>query len=362
MHVPDGFLDASTSLATGAIALGGVGLSLTRADAEIRRTGPALAGLTAAFVFAVQMVNFPVGAGTSGHLLGGVLAAALVGPWTAVVCLSAVLLVQGLVFADGGLTALGTNVTLMGVVTVLVGYAVTRLVLRVMPKRPASVVPAAAIGALVSVPSSAAVFVLLYAIGGAVGIPLGALAAAMVGWHTVIGVGEAVITAAVLSAVIASRPDLVYVARRMRPDLVVIGPDGTRRTVRADAVPQGLVERPRTTPVVVGGLMTLIVAGVVSLAASSNPDGLEYVSGQLGFEEAAATSAAAVSPFADYATRGLSGPLATSAAGVVGVLVTLLLVAALTGWVRRRASAHQTRIDGLLVAEDGRRHPLDASR
>ncbi len=121
MHVPDGFLDVPTSVATGVAAVAVVGAALRRAEREIAETGPALPGLTAAFVFAAQMVNFPVGAGTSGHLLGGALAAVLVGPWTAVVVLTSVLLVQGLLFADGGLTALGTNVINMAVVGVVVG-------------------------------------------------------------------------------------------------------------------------------------------------------------------------------------------------------------------------------------------------
>ena len=140
MHVPDGFLDVPTSVATGVVAVAVVGTALRRAEREIAETGPALPGLTAAFVFAAQMVNFPVGAGTSGHLLGGALAAALVGPWTAVVVLTSVLLVQGLLFADGGLTALGTNVITMAVVGVVVGYVVARLVLRLLPARPRSVV------------------------------------------------------------------------------------------------------------------------------------------------------------------------------------------------------------------------------
>src|SRR3954449_6723125 len=109
MHVPDGFLDAPTSVATGAVAVAAVGVALRGARRELDdRTAP-LAGLVAAFVFATQMVNFPVGAGTSGHLLGGALAAALVGPWTGILVITVVLLVQGLLFADGGLTALGTN-------------------------------------------------------------------------------------------------------------------------------------------------------------------------------------------------------------------------------------------------------------
>ncbi len=121
MHVPDGFLDAPTSLATGGVALVTVGVALRKARTELDdRTAP-MAGLVAAFVFAAQMVNFPVGAGTSGHLMGGALAAVLVGPWTALVCISVVLLVQALLMADGGITALGTNVVLIGLVTVAVG-------------------------------------------------------------------------------------------------------------------------------------------------------------------------------------------------------------------------------------------------
>ena len=124
MHVPDGFLDAPTSIATGVVAVGGVALALRGARRELDdRTAP-MAGLVATFVFAGQMMNFPVAAGTSGHLLGGALAAVLVGPWTAVLCLTTVLLVQGLFMADGGITALGTNITLMGLVGVGVGWLV----------------------------------------------------------------------------------------------------------------------------------------------------------------------------------------------------------------------------------------------
>jgi cobalt/nickel transport system permease protein len=169
----------------------------------------------AAFVFAAQMLNFPVGAGTSGHLLGGALAAVLVGPWTATLSIAVVLLVQGLLFADGGLTALGTNVTLMGLVGVWTGWVVFRLVQGLLPKRVSMVVPAAAVAALVSVPVAALAFTGLYAVGGQAPIPLGSLATAMLGWHTLIGLGEAAITGLVVSAVVAVRPDLVHGARRV---------------------------------------------------------------------------------------------------------------------------------------------------
>jgi cobalt/nickel transport system permease protein len=213
MHVPDGFLNLPTSTATGMAAITGVGLALRGTRRELdERTAP-LAGLVATFVFAAQMLNFPVAAGTSGHLLGGVLAAVLVGPWTATLCLTVVLLVQAFVFADGGITALGTNVTLMGLVGVWVGWAVFVLVRRVLPQRLAMVPVATAVGAFVSVPAAAAAFVGLFAVGGAVPIPLGSLTAAMVGIHLLIGVGEAAMTTLVVSAVVATRPDLVHGAR-----------------------------------------------------------------------------------------------------------------------------------------------------
>src|SRR3954471_9758333 len=143
MHVPDGFLDAPTSIGTGVVAAAAVGVALRGARRELDdRTAP-LAGLVAAFVFAAQMLNFPVAAGTSGHLLGGALAAALVGPYTGALCIAVVLLVQGLFFADGGLTALGVNITNMSIVGVAVGYAVLRLLLAVLPRARWAVVAAA---------------------------------------------------------------------------------------------------------------------------------------------------------------------------------------------------------------------------
>lgn len=215
MHVPDGFLDLPVSLATGVIAAAGiaVALPLARREAVGGRTAP-LVGMVATVIFAAQMINFPVGAGTSGHLMGGALAAVLVGPGTAVLCLSAVLIVQAIVFADGGVTAVGTNITLIGLVTVVVGWTVFRLLMRVLPPRSWSITTAATVGALLSVPVASAVFVLLFAVGGTVDVPMDAVLTAMLGWHTLIGVGEAAITALIVSAALTLRPDLVYGAQR----------------------------------------------------------------------------------------------------------------------------------------------------
>ncbi len=226
MHAPDGFIDLPTSVATGVAAAVVVGVSLRGARRELdERTAP-LAGLVAAFIFAVQMLNFPVGAGTSGHLMGGALAAVLVGPWTGVLAVTCVLVVQAFLFSDGGLTALGTNVTTMALATVLVGYLVFRLLAAVLPRRASSVVAASFVGALLSVPASALVFVGLYAVGGTTPVALGSVLTAMLGVHVVIGVGEAVITALTVSTVLAARPDLVHGARGLLPQRTL-----ERRTV-----------------------------------------------------------------------------------------------------------------------------------
>ena len=213
MHVPDGFLDAPTSVGTAVVAVAGVALALRGARRELDdRTAP-LAGLVALFIFCTQMLNFPIAAGTSGHLLGGALAAVLVGPCTATLSITVVLLVQATLMADGGITALGTNITLMGLVGVWVGWLAFVVLRQVLPKRPLMVVPAAAAAALVSVPTAAFAFSLLFELGGTVDVPFSTVATAMVGVHTLIGVGEAVITGLAVFSIVAVRPDLVHGAR-----------------------------------------------------------------------------------------------------------------------------------------------------
>ncbi len=339
VHVPDGFLDAPTSLATAAVAAGAVAVALNRARAELDERAAPMAGLTAGFVLAAQMINFPVGAGTSGHLLGGALAAVLVGPWTAMLCLTVVLLVQALLFADGGLTALGTNVTLLAVITVLVGWAATRTALAVLPRRSASVVPASFVGALVSVPVAALAFVALYELGGVAPVPLGALTAAMLGWHTLIGLVEALITAATVSAVVAVRPDLVRAADRLRPVLHLRTGDGLVEVPQQAPVRRGLAAVPLA--------VSLMLAGLVAAYASSSPDGLERVAADVGFLDRARASLTAASPLRDYAVSGVGDArLAVGLAGVAGVLVTVLLARSLVGAARlRRASPEQLPLD-----------------
>ena len=221
MHIPDGFINAPTSLAAGAVAAGGVGVSLRRAAETLQEKQAPLAGLVAAYIFAVQMLNFPVAAGTSGHLLGGALAAILVGPWAGALCVSVVLLVQGLLFADGGLSALGLNIVNMALVTAWGGYAVFLLLRRALPRTRTSVTISAGVAAGISVVLASMAFVVEYAVGGTGGAPVGTVFAAMAGVHTLIGIGEGIITALTVGVVLGVRPDLVYGAADLQTPLVL---------------------------------------------------------------------------------------------------------------------------------------------
>jgi len=215
MHIPDGFINLPTSAGFGAAAIGGVWYSIRRAARFLDDRRIPLAGLVAAFVFAAQMVNFPVAVGTTGHFLGGVLAAVLVGPWLGALALTVVLVVQGVFFADGGLSALGLNVFNMAVVGTLGGWLLYRGLIALLPKTRPATVAAAGVAAGVAVALAAMAFVLEYAIGGAGGASVGTVAAAMGGVHALIGIGEGLITALVVGAVLATRPDLVAEAPKM---------------------------------------------------------------------------------------------------------------------------------------------------
>ena len=219
MHVPDGFFNAGTSVGAGVFAAGTLSVGLKKAALDLSDRLAPMAGLVAAFIFALQMLNFPVASGTSGHLLGGALAAVLVGPWVGTVCVGIVLFVQALLFADGGLTALGLNVVLIAIVPAFVGYAGFLLTRRLLPATRGAVVAGSAVGAFASVPVAAAVFAVLFGIGGSVDLSFGSVLAAMVGTHVLIGIGEAVITGAVISAVVGTRPDLVRGAADLVPAL-----------------------------------------------------------------------------------------------------------------------------------------------
>lgn len=210
MHIPDGFIDLPTSIAFTAVSTASVGVALKKAKNELSEKTAPLAGLTAVFIFAVQMLNFPVAAGTSGHLLGGALAAVLVGPWVATLALTIVLLLQALLFADGGLTALGLNVFNISILAVWIAYFIFITLKKILPKTKTSLIASSAIAALISVPVSAFGFWVQYAIGGNATFPLETVLTAMISTHILIGIGEAIITVLTISAIMASRSDLVF--------------------------------------------------------------------------------------------------------------------------------------------------------
>jgi cobalt/nickel transport system permease protein len=218
MHIPDGFINGATSAGFGIAAAGGVGAAVRQTGRYLNERQVPLAGLVAAFVFAAQMVNFPVISGMSGHLLGGVLAAVLIGPWAGFVVIAVVLLVQGIFFADGGLSALGLNIVNLGFLGAIGGYLIYRMLLRVLPKTERGVILAAGIAAGIAVPLAAMGFVVQYAIGGTTDVSVGTVFAAMLGTHILIGIGEGIITALVIGAVVRTRPDLVYGAPQYTGD------------------------------------------------------------------------------------------------------------------------------------------------
>lgn len=221
MHIPDGFLSPEVAAATAVVSAAAVAYGLRRADRELDDERVPLLGVTAAFVFAVQMLNFPVAGGTSGHLLGAALAAVLLGPWLACLVMAVVLTAQAFVFADGGISALGANILNMGVIgALLVGFLMV-WARHLIPRTRTGFLAVVAGGAWIAVMAGAAATSIELAVSGTV--PLATVLPAMLGVHALIGVGEAVITVAAVSAVLVSRPDLVRIRSLERPVPVVVG-------------------------------------------------------------------------------------------------------------------------------------------
>lgn len=329
MHIPDGVLSTEVCLGTGVIAAGAVGYSLHRLrDSLADRTVP-MTGMMAALIFAGQMVNFPIAAvgipSVSGHLMGGVLATAVLGPWAGCVAVTLVLAVQCLLFADGGLLALGANVLNMAVVGSLGGYAVYAAGRRLFPQgaeRTGTVV-AAVIAAWVSVLAAAALFCLQLRLAvGPESYSFSNIFTLMVSFHAAIGVGEALITGAVLSFVLAQRPELIPALAQRSGYAVGFG--------RAAAA--GLV-------------CALAIAAFLAPFASEYPDGLEAVAERTAFAERA--TEARVFAFDDYSVplpiRGWQEApfwqkVSVSLAGLMGT-VSVAAIALLMGRALKPAPA-----------------------
>jgi cobalt/nickel transport system permease protein len=207
VHIPDGFLSGEVAAASAVVGGVAVAYGCRRAEQTLDDRRVPLLGVTAAFVFAAQMLNFPIAGGTSGHLLGAALATVLLGPWLACLVLAVVLAAQAFLFADGGITALGANVVNMGVLGALAVGMLMRAARNVLPRSRGALLAVTAAGAWLAVMTGALGASLMLAWSGTV--PLGSVLPAMLGVHALIGIGEAVITVAAVSAVLTTRPDLI---------------------------------------------------------------------------------------------------------------------------------------------------------
>lgn len=226
MHIANGIVNAPVSALFAAIAVAALAICVLRGRADLDDRLAPMAGLVAAFIFAVQMLNFQVLPGVSGHLLGGALAAILVGPWVGALCVSTVLVIQCLLFADGGLTAIGLNITNMALLGTAAGYLLVAALLRVLPKTPTGLAITGFVASVISVVVASQGFVLEYWLGGTTELSLPTISATMAGVHVLIGIGEGLITATTVATVARVRPDLVYALRRFRapvPAPVTVG-------------------------------------------------------------------------------------------------------------------------------------------
>jgi cobalt/nickel transport system permease protein len=303
MHIPDGFLSLLVSAFCWLITIALDGIAISRTNKSLGERQVPLMGIMAAFIFAAQMINFPVAGGTSGHLLGGALAAILLGPWAAMLVMTSVIAVQSLLFQDGGLTVMGANILNMGLLTAIVGYGLYRAALG---RSRGLKLATAGIAAWISVMTGALLTSLELWLSGTA--KLNIVIPAMLGVHAVIGFGEALITVAALAFILRTRPDLLG---------------------ENSASAQG------SRGWIIAGILVAVGVVLLSPLASVNPDGLNRVAINLGFMTAARTGAG---PFAGY-TIGVLGktPLSRIAAGTIGLLVVLAL-AALAGRALQRKS------------------------
>jgi cobalt/nickel transport system permease protein len=306
MHLPDGFIDAKTAIASGVLALGGLGFALHQVKRELPPRQVPLLGLSAAFLFAAQMVNFPIAGGSSGHLIGSALVTALLGAPAAVIVVSTVVIAQCFLFADGGVTALGANIFNMAVLAPWVSDGVMRGVRKVLPG-PRGEITALAFASWVSTVAAAICCAGQLAWSGTA--PWSVAFPAMAGIHLVIGLGEAAISAIVYGTVVKVRPELLAETRAAK----------------------------RGSGLVYGLLTALGIALFVSPFACTWPDGLETVAAHLGFDHKSLSAAGPV--FSNYKIPGVkSAALATALAGGVGTLLAFALALGLGRLLVRSAA------------------------
>lgn len=291
MHIPDGFISPPVAIVTSLASAGAVSLAMSHNRRNLGLQQAPIIGLTTAFIFAAQMINFPVAAGTSGHLLGGTLAAVVLGsPWAGMIALATVLLIQAFLFADGGITALGANIFNMAVLGVGLGWILTQTLQGLLGGSKLRLPLAAGISAGVSVVVAALACSLELALSGTSSLPM--ILPAMTGIHILIGVGEGIITGSVLTYLIKVRPEILT------------------------------TEQPSLNKWLVPIVSILLMAGVLSLFASAWPDGLEKVATDYGFINLAENVRVSLpTPLADYQVSGW-GSLGTSMAGIFGAFIS----------------------------------------
>jgi cobalt/nickel transport system permease protein len=293
LHIPDGFLSPLVALFCWIITIIVVAIAIRKTSHALGQKQIPLMGIMAAFIFAAQMINFPVAGGTSGHLLGGALAAIVLGPWPAVLVMTAVVAVQGLLFQDGGLLAMGANILNMGILTAAVGYGLYRLVAN---RGTGHKLGVAGLAAWLSVMAAALATSLELWLSGTARLDI--VIPAMLFVHALIGIGETLITVAALAFIIKVRPDLL----------------GSESVSGKGGIGWAVV-----------GILIALAVVVVSPLASSDPDGLERVAEDLGFLKAGQASPFVLIP--DYTLPFLRGtPLSTIVAGLIGVVVVLGIV------------------------------------
>jgi cobalt/nickel transport system permease protein len=292
MHIPDNFLSLTVSLICWAITIITLGIAISRTNKSLGERQVPLMGVMAAFIFAAQMINFPVLGGTSGHLLGGVLAAITLGPWAGMLVMTAVIAVQGLLFQDGGLVVMGANILNMGLLTCAVGYGLYRSVIGSNRSLKLAVI---GIAAWLSVMAGALSTALQIWLSGNAQVQV--IVPAMLFVHAFIGLGEALITVAAVLFIMRSRPDLLGEGSESA--------QGSRGWIFT-------------------GVLIALVVVLLSPFASANPDGLNRVAMDLGFIQTAKTASG---PLAGYTIPFLSSISASKVvAGAIGVIVVLAIV------------------------------------
>jgi len=307
LHIPDGFLSLVIALIFWGITIITVGIAISKTNKTLGEKQVPLMGIMAAFIFAAQMLNFPVAGGTSGHFLGGALAAMVLGPWAGILVMTAVIAVQGLLFQDGGLLVMGANIFNMGLLTAMIGFGLYR---SVTGRSKGTRLAVAGTAAWLSTVASALVAALQLWLSGTSSLQI--VVPAMLGVHVLIGIGEAIVTVAALSFIEQTRPDLL--------NEKATSAKGGRGWIYA-------------------GVLVSLFAVLLSPLASADPDGLESVAKDAGFLHLGQSASYQILPGYTIPFLGQTA-LSTVVAGAVGALVVLGLVVVIGGMLRRK-KVHQ---------------------